>query len=760
MSFLRTRSRYLALALSLALATAGITTISASTSPLAAKADPVVNFAGDPTFDSNSIADSSALQPRWNSAPGSRWGMGIYGGGEINGGLGLDMGGYVVSGPKKFNTILATTLGPVSGTTTAATTFGSTWYPYQLAFTGAWPAYGALTGSDFFAGKDAVIRQVQVAPTATTAVTFAGAIPEGLTAIPYGGAVFVGNSDYGYVLNFYQGVGSNPFVTTPTRLTPTAVVDSGVWSLQLPISTNTTFFVSIGFWAGSETATTGLARSQDAMVPTVETTLLSAKAGMDALLRTAPVPSEWGVQGVNNVGTVAGRAVTPATHKAMYYRAWAFTVQQLIDPQVDFGAVGFTYPMVAAGKPTLNPNFNTLLPWMAGSEPWDSSFGIQLMAYIPAQQADAIEALRGILVNNVQNGLFYGERLPTRVAQTAWVLYQQTGDLAMLDSLYPSLKLWLDHMEAHHSFAVNENPPETSTNIEYVASWLFDVSFMKRIAAVLGKSSTELNSWNTRYATQMANLRTWFFPGSGDEIYSFYNFSDGSHTSSTQWANPASNLTTLAVPDLPQDIHDRLVRYWIHGYEPELVVPAFVVPEYVGFDPTIGGAGVGYTRHPDISMIALGLIGSVGGPTPYQFVNAMIRDAVYPGDFAEYLKPGSGLVDLHGQMASLFSATQVIEFTLLNNGYSIGMADEVLSRPAQTPLYSGFESADAPGVSSSIGAPVSAGVSGVTGICCGATGPVTAVVGTGARCSTRATPPAAGTTTPTRGCSTSPRPSR
>jgi len=644
------------------------------------------------------------------------------------------MGGYVASGPKQFGSILATALGPVAGTTTQASTFASTWYPYQLAFSGGWPSYGSLTGSDFFAGKDAVIRQVQVAPTTTTDVTFFGALPSGATAIPQNGSLFIGNSDWGYVVNFYQGVGSNPFVNAPTRLTPTPTISGGIWSVHQTISTNTTFFTTIGFWAGSETATTGQARSQGAVAQTVETTLLADKAVMDTLLRSAPVPNEWGILGVNSTGTVPARNITPSIQKDNYYRAWAFTVQQAIDPQVDFAAVGFGYPIVAAGKPTLNGNFNTLLPWMAGSEPWDSSFGIQLMAYIPSQRAAAANALKGILANNVQSGLFYGERLPTRVAQTAWVLYQQSGDLTMLNGLYPLLAQWLDYMQAHPSFAVNENPVETSGNIEYVSSWLFDVSFMKRIATALGKPASETAHWNSGYAAEMAHLRSWFFPGSGDEIYSFYNFSDGSHTSSSQRANPASNLTTLAVPDLPQDIHDRLVRYWVRGFEPELVVPGFaVVPEYHGFDPTEGGAGVGYTRHPDVSMIALGLIGSVGGPSPYQFVNAMIRDAAYPGDFAEYLAPGNGLTARYGQMASLFSATQIIEFTLLNNGYSIGLAAPVLSRPASLSMYTGFESSDSPTTSTSIGLPAAPGVAGVTGICCGATGPVTSVVATGAR---------------------------
>lgn len=730
---MRSAPRPVAFLVGLALTTVTLTAVTAANPPERAIAAPVVDFAGDPAFDSNSIADSSSLQPRWNSSPGSRWGMGIYGGNGVTGAFALDMGGYVVGGPKKFPALLATSLGPTGGATTAATSYSSTWYPYQLAFAGTWPAYGALTGSDFFSGKNSVIRQVQVAPTATGAITFAGAVPDGLAVIPQNGSVFVGNTEYGYVLDFYQGVGSNPFVTAPTRLSPSATVGTGYWSLQLPVSSGTTYFVSIGFWAGSESASAGLARAQAAMGPTVETSLLAAKAVMDGLLRSAPVPQDWGVSGVNNVGTVSGRSVTPATHRAMYYRAWAFAVQQLIDPQPDFAAVGFGYPMVAAGKPTLNPNFNTNYPLMAASEPWDSSFGIQLLAYIPSQRSAAIDALRGILTKNVQNGLFVGERLPSRVAQTAWVLYQQTGDLAMLSSLYPLLAQWLDYMAAHPSFAVNANPPETSSNIEYVASWLFDASFMKRIAAELGRPAADIAHWNTTYATQVGNLRTWFFPGSADEIYSFYNYGDGSHTSSTQWANPASNLTALAIPDLPQDLRDRLVRYWVHGHEPQLVVPEFVVPEYVGFDPAIGGAGVGYTRHPDISLIALGLIGSVGGPSPYQFVNAMIRDAVYPGDFAEYLRPGSGLVERHGQMASLFTATQLIDFTLLNNGYSIGLAGAVLSRPAQTPFYSGFEPGDAPNVSSGIGAPVAAGISGVTGICCGATGPVTTVVGVGAR---------------------------
>ncbi len=703
--------------------------------------DPTVTLGGDPGFDSNSIADGTAQQPRWNSYPGSRWEIGAGQGAPIGSDLGIDVGGYVV-GPVGYPSILTTGIGPVGGTPVApdacpASAPCTTWFPWQIQFQGTWSVLGAhISGGDLFASTTSLVRYLQVSSSTSHDVTIGGALSYGMTATwdPSTDALYVQTAAdplMGYVVTFYQGSGSDPLYSRPALLTRAPTVSQTSWSLAETM-TSGYLFASVGFWVKPETPADGLQRSAAALVSSLATAAVRTKAVMDSLLRSVPVPQSFGISGVNANGTSPGRDVNPAVQRSKYYRAWTFVVQQPIDRQTDWTQgtwaplPAYGYPQVSCGKPALQAGFNTVDPILAASCPWDSLFGMQALAYVPAERVDAFASLIGMLSQILSGGGFSGERLPSRMAQTAWILYQQmkadpsqaATAQADLATVYPLLKNFLDYMEQHPSWDLNNaNPSSDEHDIEYVSSWLFDVGFLQRIAAELGHSA-DVTAYQQRSATEMQNLRAWFFSNPDPTtIYTFYYSGSGAHFSSFRpWNVPASTLTTLAVPNLPQDLRDRLIHYWVHGHED--AVPASGVPSYDGFDPSIGGAGLGYVKYPDVSMIALGVIGWVGGPTPYQFVNAEARDAAYPSTYSEYLAPGDGLVVNNGQASTLFSAAQTIDLTLLQHGYALGAGGPytVLSSPHDPGLYSGFEATDPP-VAAHLGATAPlGGVSGVSAV--------------------------------------------
>lgn len=722
-----TTSRVISGFVALALTSTLLTAVGTVDPHPATAVTPTVDLAGDPTFDSNSIADSSSLQPRWNSLPGSRWGMGMDQGRAIDSVLSLDMGGYVAD-KYRMPYILSTGVSAPGQPTTGGTAT-STWYPYQMTFTGQWASLNTtILGGDLFASTDSVVRYLRLDSAGPVDLTIAGAIPDGMTAAwsTTDQALYVNSVSFGYVLTFFRGVGATPLEATPVRASEAATVDltNRSWKFVRTTGDGDTY-VSIGFWVAPHTPATGLARSVAALSQPVATTAYAAKNAMDALLRSVPAPANFGVSGVNSMGST-GRAVTPALHRSMYYRAWAFQVQQVISPQADWtagtwGHSTFPYSQVSCGKPVLKepePGFNAHYSILETTCPWESFLSMQMLAFVPDLRDDAFNALHGLLEKVVQGGDFYGERLPSRAAQTAWILYQQTQDAGVLAGVYPHLKRFLLYMQEHPYHVVSEeaNLPaddqDPERDIEYVASWLFDVQFAERIANALGLTA-DAADWRARATTELGHLRTWFFSDPSGKIHTFY-FSPGVNYAGDRTIEvPISILSTLAVPNLPTDLRDRLIQYWVNGYEPPL--PG-LLPAYRGFDPTVSGEGQGWTKYGTTSLIALGAIGHIPGPTPYQYVNSGVRDAVYASKFAEYLKPGNGLSDIHGVATSTFSASQIIDFTLLQNGFALGVGgpNAVLSVPVSASFASGFETTDPPLPSAFGSVAPSGGVSGVS----------------------------------------------
>lgn len=680
---------------------------------------PTVALGGDPTFDSNSIADSTALQPHWNSYPGSRWGIGRDGGRPLDTLLSLDVNGYTndvyrmsqAPGSQDTRGILTAAIAPPGGSASAAVQApATTWVPSQIQFSAAYPGGDTITGGDLFTGEDSMLRYLRMNSSQSRDLVVGGFIPTGMHAIWDAGtsALYVQtigsktpDIHVGYVVTFYQGSATNPLLTTPTRITAAPSIGATTWHFAKNFASGGDVFISIGFWVRPESPLDGLQRSTAAMSQPVMTTALATKGAFDTILRSVPAPQNFGISGVNATGGT-GRSVTAASHRSMYYRAWTFQVQQYIASQEDWaqgtwGQAPFAGPQVACGMPILKSDFNVNYPLMNASCPWDSLFGMQMLSYVPSLRQGAFDAFESMLNGIYRGGLFYGERLPSRFAQTAWILYENLSAsgsptaAAQLARIYPQLKAVLAYLATHPYWAGSgeANTASDEHDIEFVAGMLFDLTFAQKIATQLGQTS-DVAGFQALATSQLADLRAWFF-SDPNQIFTFYYDAPGKvdrHYSCSSGGTlrfptcpaseyratarpvdvPISILTALAVPNLPTDLRDRLIAYWVSGVE----VADGPFPAYNGFTPAVGGAGMGWTKYPDTSLMALGAISHLNGPISSQFIHAMARDAAYAPNFSEYLSPGDGLVANNGLTTTSFSAQQLIDFTLLQNGYSIG----------------------------------------------------------------------------------------
>lgn len=76
------------------------------------------------------------------------------------------------------------------------------------------------------------------------------------------------------------------------------------------------------------------------------------------------------------------------------------------------------------------------------SATWESFFGIQFYAFIDPETA--WNAFEGLMSLTDKDGVIGGESLPSRKAQTAWILYQTTQDKERLEKIYAPLERYLN----------------------------------------------------------------------------------------------------------------------------------------------------------------------------------------------------------------------------------------------------------------------------------------------------------------------------
>jgi hypothetical protein len=604
-----------------------------------------VEMAGDAAFNSDSIADSSAQQPRWLSYPGSRLSLNANMGdsstppGALDGELAAHLGGWFKSSTFKWPSVVNTRLVATGTNGNPAGTVQSTWYPYKIDFNATYSGLvnQSLSGYDFFVDDNGTfVRYLQNNSGVPNDVLVRGTITGS------GGAqwdstnrvLLVSDANYYYAVHFV-GLTAD---TTPVALNEVPVLGASTWSFRKHFNSGGRMAVSIGVASSSEGSTVAISRAKDVFALKVTDRLTAAKAYMDTQLRKAPLPSVWGFSTVNPYG------VTAQQHRDSYYKAWTFYLQNYMKALPE-NAASFPYPQMMTGKPSL---WNFGEPRNPGSAQWESLFGYQFLSYM--MPAEAWNAYLGLMSLVDSNGALAGESLPTRKAQTAWMLYKNTNDLNKLQTVYPNLKRHLDWAEDHpYWFMEGVNTPPTSRDLDFVASWLFDVDFAIKIANELGITA-DITMWQAKKQSMIANMEVWFF-AEPQQIYQYYD----TITGPVSLGGDYIKISALAVNGLSSNPLSKLKDYFISIHNPSGQM-----------------SGFGAMKYPNASLTIYGLLNYSGHKQAKEFIEANLRDAIRAPDFAEMLLPGSpNNPTVGGVRPSLFMASAVIEFTWLLNGVRI-----------------------------------------------------------------------------------------
>jgi hypothetical protein len=397
------------------------------------------------------------------------------------------------------------------------------------------------------------------------------------------------------------------------------------------------FAIGFGFATHSEGEATATARAKQCFHQPISETLAHSRARIEGDLRRVPAPQKWGIEGS------VGSGVTVAQHRRAYYAAWTFIIQDVVRKLPESS---FAYDQLMTGKPSL---WNEGDPRAPGTAQWDSLLGYQWLCYVDCNAAWS--AFAGLMSLVDKDGAIAGESLPARKAQTAWILYSRTHDRALLQRLYPVIRKNLLWEEENPRWIYGDHNIADEKDLEFTASWIYDVDFANLICAELGDSS-DAQMWRSKQTQMAENSATWFF-SDPTQIHQYFftkdkRFSRDDRVEPRKESFSAYITQALAIRQFSPDIEARLVSYFNQGFRP-------------------GKSGLGFEnyKYPDVNFTAYGLIDAKQNSQAVLFIAGVLRESIQVGTFAEAINKTPAA---DGVQESLFSPLNIIEFTWLLNG--------------------------------------------------------------------------------------------
>lgn len=357
----------------------------------------------------------------------------------------------------------------------------------------------------------------------------------------------------------------------------------------------------------------------------------------DRAIEQMPLPSRFELHGVDPKG------LDEEAVRGAYYRSFVALYSNVLPPQPESG---FHFPTIATGKASM---WNHGAPGARSAAAWETFIAIQFLAYLDPETAWA--SFHGLMSLVDDEGSLAGESLPSRKAQTAWILFSITQDTAALQQSYPALRRLL-HWSAEHPrwvYGTYDNPGEQDA--EFVTSLIVDLDFAVLIARQLHLEDDVQAFREFRERLARDYERNCFI---GPERRAVQHWFADDPTASIRGGAEGLALQVamgLAVPGLTDWQIDSLAARF-----------------YERFDPDEQLAGFDFVKHPNVAYTAAGLIDRGWLREAHVLINAMLRDVILSGSFAEVYDRGSERPRPWGVRPSIFGMTQVIDSVWLNNG--------------------------------------------------------------------------------------------
>ena len=524
-----------------------------------------------------------------------------------------------------------------------AAIYHTAWMPNELPFDATYNDGSSLTGTDFFYDLNTLVRRVRLTDVENGGKFLLAGAYDG-QSVTFENQVLIQNKGI-----YKLAISANAFEHFPIRFFNSLQElksqtngksnpsNGGYWGVQIDASLIDDLIVSVVFSYKNE----GVPILDCVKAPLVDN---KANEGYEArkqywndYLAEIPQPSCFEIEVTDN------KDVSAKDIRLAYYKAWTFAASNLLagDPLL------FPYPQVVTGKASMWDEGHDSAPYSAT---WESFFGIQLLAFTDTE--NAWKAFEGIMSLVDDDGIIGGESLPSRKAQTAWLLYEMTGDKNRLEAIYEPLKRYLNWRIQYPHWIYNSQPDVRQKDAEFVFSAIADMNFFSKISRIV-KDETTAAEWKQKAQSFYEECLPWFWTSPKSPPVQYYN--------TESRVRSAGN------------------RYWVTSglYLEELAgdyLQSMIALFNLGFSDTnnFGGSSMGLPKYPDISYTVYGLLDKGYYDKAEKVIDACLRDIIRSGNWFSEQYNTTGIPYPSGVRPSLFGAAMMIDFVMMKNGFRYG----------------------------------------------------------------------------------------
>jgi len=580
----------------------------------------------------------------------------------------------------------------------AATSVDYAWTPAALAMTGTFPG-GTASTEEFFTADDpnaytrvvtsnldsdvlvgGVAEKTPTYDAATRTITVPGTWATRSITLPASATV----TFYPTKAGFLAGFGGTSAPTSSTTYWAAAMPGQGTYAVGVGWAVNTGQNNPGTALAASQASARGAAAPSD-----VDTDRSHWVDFWDAYLAKAPAVQDFSIQ------RVATGGVTAEQMKHFYYQAWVGLEMNVLPATPE---TGNDYAQLGTGKPSM---------WMNGTPgtknvaSWDSLLGMQQLVYTDPENAWASFQGMMALVNDEPGatepsdaaygtrGELGGESLPSRKAQTAWILYQVTGDEARLASIYDKLKLHLNWERYNLRWVLGGHNFLDERDAEFVSSLIYDLKYAIDIANELGHPA-DATMWQGWIPDLTQKYQDWFFPTTADGNGKVWPTVQKVYLDASRTTSPSGEATEGA---WYRNENGQIVEPGYSFYTSPAFVMDQLAPQYQAkimqrftdnYDENkqLAGLGAFAVKAPDVQLLTYGLLDKGGADDAANLdkatvvINSITRDTVISGWFAEvYQQTGNGTIGdpiiARGVRPSLFGLSNYLDNVFMANGVRI-----------------------------------------------------------------------------------------
>ncbi|UFU03235.1 hypothetical protein LQF12_01070 [Ruania suaedae] len=534
--------------------------------------------------------------------------------------------------------------------------FTTDWSPGGLGFTAQYQGGGDLHGHDVFVDEHSVLREVTIDEplgeerALVVAGEYVGDVELdralGVLRIRAPYAHLAVTVPDGAQIRYHPDEAS---LQSGAAGSPEPLSRTGVWALTLAPGTRS-FRLGCGFSptdaeAAQRTATAAAEHG-------AQERSTHWHAVWDDVLARVPHPRSFEL-----LGLADHEAVTAPDVRAAYYRAFLGLYANVLPPQPESG---YHYPTVATGKGSM---WNYGAPGARTAAAWETFLAIQFLAYLDPDIAWA--SFHGLMALVVEDGSLAGEGLPSRKAQTAWILFSLTGDREALAGGYPQLRRLVRWQAQHPRWVYGDYDHAGEQDAEFLTSAVIDLGFIRQIAAELGEDG-DLAIYEELREALLVDYAARFFRGDERAAVQHWFPADPG-------CGPRGGCEGLGL-----QVAMGLAVHGLADWQRTALLARFDTQ----FDAQDQLGGFDVVKHSNLGYTVDGLMLSGRWDQAQTLSNLALRDVVRSGSFAEVYDRGPQGPRPGGVRPSIFGMTQVIDSVWLNNGFRMDRGvPEVIAGP-------------------------------------------------------------------------------